>query len=167
MPILTSEAKGQQTMAESVPVVVASDQSDIPVTLNGEEVTISGSVLPAGAATSANQTAQITAEQAIQDALNRVLVHVNIDFSDAAAQTIVAGPAAGYRIRVVSLELSALVNVEIAVKSGATTIRTFQGAVMIWAPPTPANLGEAEALVLDAVTDDRITGGVSYYVEAI
>jgi hypothetical protein len=130
-------------------------------------VAVGGSTLPAGAATSANQTTQITAEQAILGALNRVLTHVNIDFSSGSAQTIVAAPAAGYRIRVVSIEISALVNVEIAVKSGATTIRTFQGAAVVWAPPTPANLGEAEALVLDAVTADRITGGVSYYVEAI
>lgn len=41
---------------------------DVKVTLDGETVGISGSVLPTGAATSANQTVQITAEQAIQTA---------------------------------------------------------------------------------------------------
>lgn len=56
---------GQKAMAASSPVVIASDQSSIPVT-------VASLPLPAGGATSANQTTQITAEQAIQAALQGV-----------------------------------------------------------------------------------------------
>lgn len=48
---------GQKTMALSSPVVIASDQSAVPV---------SGTVAVTGVATAANQATQITAEQAIQ-----------------------------------------------------------------------------------------------------
>lgn len=44
-------APGQATMANSEPVVLASDHSDLKVTLDGEAI-----VLPTGAATSANQS---------------------------------------------------------------------------------------------------------------
>jgi len=95
------------------------------------------------------------------------LTHANITFSDSSAQTIVAAPGAGYKIRIVILDLTALNNVEVALKSASTTIRTFQFSAMSWAPPTPINLAENEALVLDATDATRITGGVSYYLESV
>jgi hypothetical protein len=95
------------------------------------------------------------------------LTQVAIDFSSGDAQTIVAAPGAGKRIRVVSLDLTAATSVEVAVKSGTTTIRTFQFTQHSWDPLVPQNLGTNEALVLDATTADRITGGVGYYVETV
>lgn len=47
---------GQATMANSEPVVLASDQTDVKITLDGETVAIASSALPTGASTSANQT---------------------------------------------------------------------------------------------------------------
>ena len=93
------------------------------------------------------------------------LSHAAIDFSSGAAQTIIAAPGAGKRIRIASLVLTSLTNVEVAVKSGATTIMSLQFSAVELSPRIPLNLGVDEALVLDAVSADRITGGVSYYVE--
>ena len=98
---------------------------------------------------------------------NNVLVHVNIDFSSVDAQTIIAAPAAGYRIRIAALELMALANVEIALISGSTTIGTYRGLAIVPNCQTPINLGTASAFKLDATTADRITGRVSYYTEAV
>lgn len=73
---------GQQTMANSVPVVVASDQTAIPVSL-------SSTPLPTGAATAANQSTQITAEQAIQAA-----VQIMDDWDDGADSAKIVGNVA-------------------------------------------------------------------------
>lgn len=95
------------------------------------------------------------------------LSHVAIDFSSGPAQTIVPAPGAGKRIRITSIVLTSLANVEVAVKSGSTTIMTLQFSAIELSPNIPINLGTNEALVLDAVSADRITGGVSYYVEDV
>jgi len=95
------------------------------------------------------------------------LSHVAIDFSSGSAQTIVPAPGAGKRIRITSIVLTSLANVEVAVKSGSTTIMTLQFSAVELSPRIPLNLGTDEALVLDAVSADRITGGVSYYVEDV
>lgn len=95
------------------------------------------------------------------------LSHVAIDFSSGSAQTIVPAPGAGKRIRITSIVLTSLANVEVAVKSGSTTIMTLQFSAIELSPNIPINLGTNEALVLDAVSADRITGGVSYYVEDV
>lgn len=76
---------GQTTMTGSAPVVIASDQSAIPITDNSGSLTVDGTVaatqsgtwnvtnvsgtvsLPTGAATSANQSTQITSLQIIDD----------------------------------------------------------------------------------------------------
>lgn len=66
---------GQKTMAASAPVVLASDQSAIPVTQSGtwNLNNISGTIsLPTGAATSANQTTEITALQLIDNPIGTV-----------------------------------------------------------------------------------------------
>lgn len=44
---------------------------------------------------------------------------------------------------------------------------TLQFSAIELSPNIPINLGTNEALVLDAVSADRITGGVSYYVEDV
>lgn len=100
-----------------------------------------------------------------------VQLHANIDFSSSSAQTIIAAPGAGYRIRLTQLILvsgsNPAVNVEVAMKYGSTTVRTLAGASIVLDFPEHDNLGENEALVLQATTADRIVGGVSYYVEAV
>ena len=61
---------GQKTMANSAPVVLASDQSAIPASQSGtwNITNISGTVsLPTGAATSANQSTEITSLQLIDN----------------------------------------------------------------------------------------------------
>jgi cytolysin (calcineurin-like family phosphatase) len=124
--------------------------------------------LQAGGITQAQLASVVAALDDLKTSIDpKVLTHVAIDFSSSAAQTIIAAPGAGNRIRIVELDLTALTNVEVAVKSASTTIRTFQFATLAWAPPMPLNLGTNEALALDSVTADRITGGVSYYVEDV
>ena len=96
-----------------------------------------------------------------------VLAHVNIDFASESEQVIIAAPAAGYMIRIAALELIALENVEVAIKSGSTTIGTYRGTGMALDAAVPINLAEAEALVIQATSDVRITGRCSYYEEAV
>ncbi|HWQ20860.1 MAG TPA: hypothetical protein VN455_13850 [Methanotrichaceae archaeon] len=103
----------------------------------------------------------------MQVSAQKVLTHVNIDFSSASAQTIIAAPATGNRIRIAALELMALTNVEVAMISGSTTLGTYRGVAMVPNCSDHINLGTAEAFKLDATTADRITGRVSYYVEAV
>ena len=97
-------------------------------------------------------------------------LHANIEFSDASAQTIIAAPGDGKRIRLTRLSLSSgsnpQVNVEIALKTGSTTIETVKGSAMVFDYPEHRNLGTNEAFVVQATTADRIIGGVDYYVEA-
>jgi len=154
---------------------------------NKVQTDVIASALPSGAATSAKQDTgnsslssingklpalsggkvPVEATVNIVELVPRVLTHVNIDFSNAAAQTIIAAPAAGNRIRIAALELSALFNVEVAMKSGSTTIGTYRGIAIVPTCNVPINLGTAEAFVLQATTADRITGRISYYTEAV
>jgi hypothetical protein len=94
------------------------------------------------------------------------LSHVNIDFASEDSQEIIAAPSAGSRIRIAALELVALENVEIALMSGSTVIGTYRGTGITPNTAIPLNLGEAEALNIQATSDIRITGRCSYYVEA-
>ena len=91
------------------------------------------------------------------------IVSLNVDFSSASEQTILAALGAGKTIWVYSIELSALDNVEIAVKNGATTVRTYRG-VAISGPAAPFPLSVNTALKMQATTSERITGGISYLV---
>ena len=101
----------------------------------------------------------------------KVQFHENIEFSDASAQTIIAAPGVGKRIRLTRLSLSSgsnpQVNVEIALKSGTTTIETVRGDAMVFDYPEHRNLGTDEAFVVQCTTADRVIGGVDYYVEAV
>jgi len=59
------------------------------------------------------------------------------------------------------------VNVEIALKTGSTTIETVKGAAMVFDYPEHRNLGTNEAFVVQCTTADRVIGGVDYYIEAV
>lgn len=104
-------------------------------------------------------------------AAEKVQLHVAIDFSSASAQTIIAAPGASNRIRLTRLSLisgsTPQVNVEVALKSGSTTIETVKGAAMVFDYPEHRNLGTNEAFVVQCTTTDRVIGGVDYYVEAV
>ena len=125
--------------------------------------------LPTGAATSALQTAGNASLATI--AAKKVQLHAPIDFSSASAQTIIAAPGAGYRIRLTHLSLSSggtpQVNVEIEMRSGASPIETVKGDAMVFDYPEHRNLGTNEAFVVQCTTADRVIGGVDYYVEAV
>jgi len=125
--------------------------------------------LPTGAATSALQTAGNVSLAAI--ATKKVQLHAKIDFSSASAQTIIAAPGAGNRIRLTRLSMSSggtpQVNVEIDMKSGANSIETVKGSVMAFDYPEHRNLGTNEAFIVQCTTADRVIGGVDYYVEAV
>ena len=120
---------------------------------------------PTGLSTSAKQ------DELTELIRKKVQLHVNIDFSSASAQTIIAAPSAGNRIRLCQLVLisgaASPVNSEVAIKSGSTTIKTVKGSSVVLDFPEHCNLGTAEALVLQATTADRVIGGVDYYVEAV
>jgi hypothetical protein len=97
-------------------------------------------------------------------------LHAAIDFSSASDKTIIAAPVAGNRIRLTRLSLSSgsdpQVNVEVALKTGSTTIETVKGAAMVFDYPEHRNLGTNEAFVVQCTSADRVIGGVDYYVEA-
>ena len=98
-------------------------------------------------------------------------LHAKIDFSSASAQTIIAAPGAGNRIRLTRLSLSSgstpQVNVEIEMRSGASPIETVKGDAMVFDYPEHRNLGTNEAFVVQCTTADRVIGGVDYYIEAV
>lgn len=104
-------------------------------------------------------------------AAEKVQLHANIDFSSASAQTIIAAPGVSNRIRLTRLSLisgsTPQVNVEVALKSGSTTIETVKGAAMVFDYTEHRNLGTNEAFVVQCTTADRVIGGVDYYVEAV
>lgn len=126
-----------------------------------ENVTINASALPTGAATSVNQaiTNNIFGPTAPTP--------VAISFASGDAQTIIAAPAAGSRIRITSLFLSAATDVTVAMKSATTTIGTIYGMAFAKDWVQPLKLGTAEAFILDATTADQIYGQVCYYTEVV
>ena len=101
----------------------------------------------------------------------KVQFHENIDFSSDSAKTIIDAPGEGNRIRLTRLSLSSgsnpQVNVEVALKTGSTTIETVKGSAMVFDYPEHRNLGINEAFVVQATTADRVIGGVDYYIEAV
>ena len=115
--------------------------------------------------------AGLATEATLAKTLQKVQLHANINFSSASAQPIIAAPGTGKRIRLTRLSLVSgsdpQVNVEIALKSGATTIETVKGAAMVFDYPEHRNLETNEAFVVQCTTADRVIGGVDYYVEAV
>jgi len=116
-------------------------------------------------------TASLLVTSSMAELPQKVQLHANIDFSSDSAQTIIDAPGAGNRIRLTRLSLSSgsnpQVNVEIALKSGTTTIETVRGDAMVFDYPEHRNLDTNEAFVVQATTADRVIGGVDYYVEAV
>lgn len=83
---------GQNTMANSEPVVLASDHSDLKVTLDGEAIS-----LPTGAATSANQTTII----GHLDGVEGLLTTIDADTSNISTKIdTVAGAVSGTEMQV-------------------------------------------------------------------
>lgn len=115
--------------------------------------------------------AGLATEATLAKMLQKVQLHANIDFSSASAQTIIAAPGASNRIRLTRLSLMSgstpQVNVEVALKSGSTTIETVKGSAMVFDYTEHRNLGTNEAFVVQCTTADRVIGGVDYYVEAV
>lgn len=120
----------------------------------------------------------VTIRQNIQSILDTLLtfgkkvqLHANIDFSTVDAQTIIAAPGAGYRIRICHLLIMTTASTadssEIKIKSGSTTIKTVVGPAVELNFSEHCNLGTNEALVLKAEAADRVVGGVDYYIEAV
>ena len=107
----------------------------------------------------------------IAEVTPKVQIQVPIDISSASAQTLIAAPGAGNRIRLTRLSLMSgsnpQVNVEIALKSGVTTIETVRGVAMVFDYPEHRNLGTNEAFVVQCTSADRVIGGADYYVEAV
>lgn len=101
----------------------------------------------------------------------KVQLPVAIEISSASDQMIIAAPGAGKRIRLTRLSLMSgsnpQINVEIALKSGVTTIETVRGTVMVFDYPEHRNLGTNEAFVVQCTSADRVIGGLDYYVEAV
>jgi len=152
---------------------------------------ITASIDPTGLATSAGQDAgntkltsidgklpalsggkiPVVATIGVAEVTPKVLLYAPIDFSSASAQTIIAAPGAGNRIRLTRLSLMSggtpQVNVEIALKSGASLIETMKGAVMVSDYHEHRNLGTNEAFVVQCTSADRVIGGADYYVEAV
>ena len=116
-------------------------------------------------------TASLLVTSSMAELPQKVQLHANIDFSSDSAQTIIDAPVAGNRIRLTRLSLSSgsnpQVNVEIALKSGATTIETVRGDAMVFDYPEHRNLDTNEAFVVKCTTADRVIGGVDYYIEAV
>lgn len=93
---------------------------------------------------------------------------VNIDFASADAQTIIAAPGVGNRIRICSLFFSAnVVNVTVVLNSGASPIGTVYGGTFNKDWVQPMKLEANEAFVMQATTADQIYGQVCYWIESI
>ncbi len=69
---------GQDDMAGSLPVVIASDQNDIKITLDGETVAVASSALPTGASTSALQSTGNTSLATIAGAVAGTEMQVDV-----------------------------------------------------------------------------------------
>jgi hypothetical protein len=163
MAYIPSNPNGQATMANSAPVVIASNQSGVPVTDNGTtlsiddgagSITVDGTVaatqsgtwnitnisgtvsLPTGAATSANQTTQITALQLLDNV-------VNTAGSSAVTSLYQVGGTDGTLARILSTNASGHLNIAdggnsitvdgtvAATQSGAWNITNITGTVSL------------------------------------
>ncbi len=144
-----------KALAVAIPDTAAGDLADInaaSASIDGKLPALSGGKIPV-------------------EVTPKVQIQVPIDFSSASARTLVAAPGEGNRIRLTRLSLMSgsnpRVNVEIALKSGATTIETIRGVAMVFDYPEHRNLGTNEAFVVQCTSADRVIGGLDYYVEAV
>ena len=163
--------KGTDNGDGTASLLVTSSMAELPDTAAGDLARMSADLgtMQTDLATATADIALMKADLA--EVLQKTQSHVAIEFSDASAQTIIDAPGAGNRIRLTRLSLSSgsnpQVNVEIALKSGATTIETVRGDAMVFDYPEHRNLDTNEAFVVQCTTADRVIGGVDYYVEAV
>jgi hypothetical protein len=92
---------------------------------------------------------------------------VAISFASTDAQTIIAAPGVGNRIRICSLFFSSAVNVTVALMSGAATKGTVYGQSFSKDWIQPFTISANEAFVMQATTANQIYGQVCYWVESI
>jgi len=168
---LTTQALAKESTLGSIKTAAESLAVATPDTAAGDLASMSADL-----GTVQTDLATVKADIALMKAdlakkLEKLQLHVAIDFSSASAQTIIDAPVAGNRIRLTRLSLISgsdpQVNVEIALKSGTTTIETVKGDAMVFDYPEHRNLGTDEAFVVQCTTADRVIGGVDYYVEAV
>ena len=163
--------KGTDNGDGTASLLVTSSMATLPDTVSGDLASMSADL-----GTIRTDLATVKADIALMKAdlakkLEKVQLHVAIDFSSVSAQPIIAAPGEGKRIRLTRLSLSSggdqQVNVEVALKTGSTTIETVKGAAMVFDYSEHRNLGTNEAFVVQCTTADRVIGGVDYYVEAV
>lgn len=94
-------------------------------------------------------------------------IPVAISFASADAQTIIAAPASGYRIRITKLWVSCSANFIINIMSGANVIGNLYGMGADMDFLQPLTLNAAEAFKLDSNIATQTYGGVCYYIEAV
>ncbi len=163
--------KGTDNGDGTASLLVTSSMAELPDTASGDLASISADlgIIQTDIATVKADIILIKAD--VAKLPQKVQLHAAIDFSSASDQTIIAAPGSGNRIRLTRLSLTSgsdpQVNVEVALKTGSTTIETVKGAAMVFDYPEHRNLGINEAFVVQATTADRVIGGVDYYVEAV
>lgn len=140
---------GQQLSAASLPVVLASDHSDIKVTLDSEAVTISGTV--AVQSNSANLATEATV-QAIQTAVELI----DNAISGSEMQTDIVSITAG-----ASPDIGATTDVEATGDGSIIAIlkrlRTLLGGTLTVSGTVTANLSATDNAVLDSI-DTAVNG---------
>ncbi len=151
--------KGESTTKGNLPIKT-DDDGNLIIQLEGATVNI-GDVDVASIAAGTNLIGKVAIDGPTAP------TPVAISFASGDAQTIIAAPAVGYRIRITSLFLSAGTDVNVAMKSATTTIGTIYGMAFAKDWIQPLKLGTAEAFVLDATSADQIYGQVCYYTEAV
>ena len=168
---LTTQALAKESTLGSVKTAVEALAVATPDTVAGDLASMRADLGTIQADLATVKADVILIKTDVAKLTQKVQLHAAIDFSSASAQTIIAAPGAGNRIRLTRLSLMSggtpQVNVEIALKSGATPIETVKGAAMVFDYPEHRNLGTNEAFVVQATTADRIIGGVDYYLEAV
>ena len=168
---LTTQALAKESTLGSVKTAVEALAVATPDTALGDLASMSADLGAIQADIAAVKADIILIKTDVAKLPQKDQLHANINFSDASAQTIIDAPVAGNRIRLTRLSLSSgsnpQVNVEIALKSGDTTIETVRGDAMVFDYPEHRNLDTNEAFVVQATTADRIIGGVDYYIEAV
>lgn len=92
-------------------------------------------------------------------------INIDTDLGNVINQTIIPAPEAGNRLVITAIEFSALAFVEVAAYPGSDIIRIWRGLVIV--PKCPLVLGEVDAFKFIAMSNDRITGVISYFVEAV
>ena len=168
---LTTQALAKESTLGSVKTAVEALTVATPDTASGDLASMSADLVAIRSDIATVKADIILIKTDVAKLPQKDQFHENIEFSDASAQTIIDAPGEGKRIRLTRLSLSSgsdpQVNVEVALKTGSTTIETVKGAAMVFDYPEHRNLDTNEAFVVQATTADRIIGGVDYYLEAV